>query len=478
MNPSYNMPPYGGHTMPTTPYPPMYGHPAGTSTMPSAQVPYAPAMPSAQPPYAAAPLPVQPPYAPAQPPAQSSYAPVQASAPDNKLKPEQASRLVRLYNYDILSNLERLLARFPHLGIQFKPNHQNEECCVIQGYILYRFRDRNYQAPVYVWLPKDFPKQRPAFYVVKNTEHWRAPVSFNPAAKFIERQGNLVIPHLQSWHESSPDLANLFVAFQNQINQTPPLFSTDSTIAPLESELGSAGGSASPHTTGHAGIPPYMQPPAPARQHSPQQQPAQSQPGSYSPGPSSPVHSPSGAFNSSNSALAPLTSTAVEESALDDITRASLVSAAVDSLLRGIVAREERASFREKHLKAEESQLKKNEKEICAAVEVYKTQLDTLPVIIGQLESERVALDQQIAPLETAPPLSVADIQPRSELEQQFLDLVSDQCALEDSMLVLRDQLGKGRIDLKTYIKCVRTLAREQFLNHVLLRQVHQQMAR
>ncbi|KAI8371583.1 UEV domain-containing protein [Radiomyces spectabilis] len=54
----------------------------------------------------------------------------------------------------------------------------------------------------------------------------------------------------------------------------------------------------------------------------------------------------------------------------------------------------------------------------------------------------------------------------------QLFELVADDCAISDTMYILGKALNTERIDLATFMKCTRALAREQFMKRALIKKI------
>lgn len=65
-------------------------------------------------------------------------------------------------------------------------------------------------------------------------------------------------------------------------------------------------------------------------------------------------------------------------------------------------------------------------------------------------------------------------IETTAPLHRQLLNCYVDDCAIEDSIYFLGQALKKGTIGLEVYLKCIRKLSRQQFLQRATMQKCRQ----
>ncbi|ORX61754.1 hypothetical protein DM01DRAFT_1332339 [Hesseltinella vesiculosa] len=98
---------------------------------------------------------------------------------------------------------------------------------------------------------------------------------------------------------------------------------------------------------------------------------------------------------------------------------------------------------------------------------------DRLQANMSILESRSKDLDQVIDKVTNMPDVSVDEaLSGTTVVYNQLFELVADDNAIVDSIYYLGKALNTERIDLTTFMKCTRKLAREQFMKRALIKKI------
>ncbi|KAL0076313.1 Vps23 core domain-containing protein [Phycomyces blakesleeanus] len=92
---------------------------------------------------------------------------------------------------------------------------------------------------------------------------------------------------------------------------------------------------------------------------------------------------------------------------------------------------------------------------------------------IRVISTKTVELDEAISTANTMPDVSMDEsIYGTTVVYNQMFDLVADDNAVVDTIYYLSKALNSECIDLATFMKCTRSLAREQFMKRALLKKI------
>ncbi|KAI8076831.1 Vps23 core domain-containing protein [Halteromyces radiatus] len=118
-------------------------------------------------------------------------------------------------------------------------------------------------------------------------------------------------------------------------------------------------------------------------------------------------------------------------------------------------------------------QLNDGEIQLSNEMHVLQDLRERLHTNIGILQSRTSDIDQIIADVNAMPDVSVDEaLSGTTVVYNQLFDLVADDNAIVDTIYYLGKALNTERIDLSTFMKCTRKLAREQFMKRALVKKM------
>ncbi|SAM06417.1 hypothetical protein [Absidia glauca] len=379
----------------------------------------------------------------------------------------------------------------------------------LHGTVPITYRSIPYNIPVAFWIPTEYPQYPPIPYV-KPTANMLV-----REGKYVDKSGLCYHPYRSNWKEdiNNHTLLELIAILQHIFGSEPPVYTKAVTSSP-SSNVGSPikENGMSPGLS-HLSMPPPPPPPPPASQ-SPRQSSAmvdgqqQQQlrwpgegtayynlnqdmaglslsPNTYGP---TPVSSTSSSHLSKSSSLPTIASTYPQPpqqppqqqqptSTLMNTTTSANATTLHEQLYRKVAERMQAfhmdISADMDDLLNVNRQLNDGEIQLQNEQRVLQDLRERFQTNSGILQSRTVDIDKVINDVNAMPDVSVDEaLSGTTVVYNQLFDLVADDNAIVDTIYYLGKALTTECIDLPTFMKCTRKLAREQFMKRALVKKI------
>ncbi|XP_047513044.1 tumor susceptibility gene 101 protein [Pieris napi] len=362
-------------------------------------------------------------------------------------------------------------------------NGARKDLLNLEGTIPVNYKGAYYNIPVCIWLMDTHPQNAPLCFV-KPTPDMSIKVS-----KFVDSNGKVYLPYLHEWKPNGSTLQNLVQCMITAFGELPPVYSKprNEVRAPYPA------GPFMPQPAGYPygqlpGPPKQPQYPTPVQLPGPPNQPPYPTPSPYPatsnlPYPNFGTPYP-GPANMNGTPYPPNFAPATSYGPSPDVAggtiteehiKASLLSAVEDKLRR-------RLNEQSQQSQAELETLRRTQQELREG----KTRLED---ILGRLQRERTDLDKNVATLQEKEKELQSAVErlggqegidvdeavvTTAPLYSQLLNAFAEEATLEDAIYYMGEALRKEVIDLDTFLKQVRTLARRQFTLRALMHKCRQ----
>ncbi|GBP27283.1 Tumor susceptibility gene 101 protein [Eumeta japonica] len=365
-------------------------------------------------------------------------------------------------------------------------NGSRKDLLQLDGTIPVNYKGAVYNIPVCVWLMDTHPQNAPLCFV-KPTSDMCIKVS-----KYVDSNGKIYLPYLHEWNSNSTIL-NLIKYMITAFGELPPVYSKPRTEAslpyPVNTFMPQPSGypypqivNQTPYPTAAPGYPttsnmpyPNIVSPYPGYPGSvngtPYPNPPTSTPYPPTSTPYPPTSTPyptTGAYSAGSADIAGGTIT-------EEHIKASLLSAVEDKLRRRLKEQSQQSMAELETLRRTQQELgegKARLEDIVSKLQKEHADLDTNIAILQEKEKELEAAIERIAEHEGVDvDEAVVTIAP---LYSQLLNAFAEEATLEDAIYYMGEALRKEVIDLDTFLKQVRTLARRQFTLRALMHKCRQ----
>ena len=283
--------------------------------------------------------------------------------------------------------------------------------------------------PIEVWLPKVYPREAPLVYIVPTMGATIRPTNM------VDASGRVIHPMLMRWRGDFA-LAEVLRVIAGALALDPPFF------------VG-------------AGRPVYSygaQPQIIQQQQQQQQLPPHLQPIAQTTRPQ--FYQPPAALQS------PVTGYQIQD--LPELRR--MMKERMNIRFRKL---QTESALESDRLLAEHSQLEQGENRLNAALHRFKNDIKSLEEKIETIRKQKEFIVEMAKKDEIELDYDTLVV-PQGPIAKQIMELHIEQMALEDVMYDFSKVflLGKGNITLPMYLKHIRELAREQFMNKALLAKI------
>lgn len=338
----------------------------------------------------------------------------------------------------------------------------------LEGTIPVNFKGAYYNIPVCIWLMDKHPQAAPLCFV-KPTADMSIKVS-----KYVDHNGKVYLPYLHEWDQRTSTLQQLIQCMIAAFGELPPVFSKPRNETrppyPVNSFMPQPAGypypAVSTPPTGFPNVTPY-----PTPSNLPYPSFGSPYPGSVTSNgipfsPSNPTP-----FKPTTGYPGPETSGTITEEHI----KASLLSAVEDKLRRRLKEQSQQSQAELETLRRTQQELREG-----------KTRLED---ILTRLQRERAELDKNVATLQEKEKELEAALEHLGEQESvdvdeavvtiaplysQLLNAFALEATLEDAIYYMGEALRKEVIDLDTFLKQMRILARRQFTYRALMHKCRQ----
>lgn len=107
----------------------------------------------------------------------------------------------------------------------FDDGTEHELVC-LDGTIPVKYNTRTYNIPMQLWLPLNFPYERPIVFVRPTQE-----MVINPSSQ-VDLSGAVRLPFLDDWSVGRSDLCTLVQVLQHVFAENPPVFAKQASNRP------------------------------------------------------------------------------------------------------------------------------------------------------------------------------------------------------------------------------------------------------
>lgn len=340
----------------------------------------------------------------------------------------------------------------------------------LEGTIPVNYKGAYYNIPVKIWLMDTHPANAPLCFV-KPTADMSIKVS-----KYVDSNGKVYLPYLHEWTQNGSTLQKLIMSMISAFGELPPVYSKprneNRPPYPVNSFMPQPGYPGFPQVTpqqGYQGGAPY-----PTSSNLPYPNFGAPYPGTANTNgglPYPPTSTPTPYPQSGYTPAPDVAGGTITEEHI----KASLLSAVEDKLRRRLKEQSQQSQ-------AELDTLRRTQQELRDG----KTRLED---ILSRLQRERTELDKNVALLQEKEKELEAAVEKLAEQEgvdvdeavvttaplySQLLNAFAEEATLEDAIYYMGEALRKEVIDLDTFLKQVRTLARRQFTLRALMHKCRQ----
>lgn len=349
-------------------------------------------------------------------------------------------------------------------------NGTRKDLLNLEGTIPVNYKGAYYNIPVCIWLMDTHPQNAPLCFV-KPTPDMSIKVS-----KYVDSNGKIYLPYLHEWTQNGSTLQKLIQCMIMAFGELPPVYAKPRNEVrppyPVSSFMPQPSGYPFPQTSPQPGYPTTT--PYPTSSNLPYPNFGSPYPGSvstnglpYPPAATTTPYPPAAGYGPGPDVAG---GTITEEH-----IKASLLSAVEDKLRRRLKEQSQQSQ-------AELETLRRTQQELCDG----KTRLED---ILARLQRERVELDKNVAILQEKEKELEAAVERLAEQEgidvdeavvttaplySQLLNAFAEEATLEDAIYYMGEALRKEVIDMDTFLKQVRTLARRQFTLRALMHKCRQ----
>ncbi|XP_038211266.1 tumor susceptibility gene 101 protein [Zerene cesonia] len=349
-------------------------------------------------------------------------------------------------------------------------NGARKDLLNLEGTIPVNYKGAYYNIPVCIWLMDTHPQNAPLCFV-KPTPDMSIKVS-----KYVDSNGKVYLPYLHEWNPNGSTLQNLVQCMIAAFGELPPVYSKprNEVRAPYPA------GAFMPQPYPHPQVQVHPQPPYPS--FTPY--PAASNlpyPGYGTPYPGPPTSVNGTPYPAANTTPYPPSTSygpspdVAGGTITEEHIKASLLSAVEDKLRRRLKEQSQQSQAELETLRRTQQELREG-----------KTRLED---ILARLQRERADLDKNVAVLQEKEKELLSAVERLGEQEgvdvdeavvttaplyTQLLNAFAEEATLEDAIYYMGEALRKEVIDLDTFLKQVRTLARRQFTLRALMHKCRQ----
>lgn len=349
-------------------------------------------------------------------------------------------------------------------------NGTRKDLLNLEGTIPVNYKGAYYNIPVCIWLMDTHPQNAPLCFV-KPTADMSIKVS-----RYVDSNGKVYLPYLHEWTQNGSTLQQLIQCMITAFGEVPPVYSkprTDTrTPYPVNSFMPQPSGYPYPQVSPQPGYPTST--PYPTTSNLPY-------PGYGAPYP--------GAANSNGTPYPPATNSTPYPPATgygpspdvgggtitEEHIKASLLSAVEDKLRRRLKEQSQQSQAELETLRRTQHELREGKarlEDILAKLQRERSELDKNVAVLQEKEKDLAAAVERLAEQEG---VDVDEaVVTTAPLYSQLLNAFAEEATLEDAIYYMGEALRKEVIDLDTFLKQVRTLARRQFTLRALMHKCRQ----
>jgi len=393
----------------------------------------------------------------------------------------------------------------PSLEVFYSNTGESNTLLELKGTVPIFYHGTQYNIPMCFWVSKAYPDSAPIVYVTPTTG-----MEITPGHPNVSRDGQVSLPVLNEWHSSRTNLSKVISVCKDEFGKITPVHargapsSTPSISSPSSTPPPPpySNFSASPYPRSNGLYPPSM--PYPSSTPYPPPSPYSSSSTPYPRGNSNtppPPPYPVSGLTGNHSSPSPISmrpslasnvqNTGDEERVRLETRNQNALKSARQAL--EIKLQSEFNKFRERMKKElgeemrTQNKLEEGQKTLEEGMHKLEEQKKTLEATIEELDMKETQLQTWLAEYgnneDTDHASAMAQINldeaivPADGLSRQLFDCVAEINAIDDTLYHLDRALSNDIIDLTTFLKEVRKLARKQFMAKALAQKIqeHQQ---
>lgn len=351
-------------------------------------------------------------------------------------------------------------------------NGARKDLLNLEGTIPVNYKGAYYNIPVCIWLMDTHPQNAPLCFV-KPTSDMSIKVS-----KYVDSNGKVYLPFLHEWTQNGSTLQKLIQCMISAFGELPPVYSKprneNRAPYPVNSFMPQPAGYPFPQGTPQPGYP--TQAPYPTTSNLPYPNFGAPYPGAVStngmPYPPAATGTP---YPQPAGYGGPATTDVAGGTITEEHIKASLLSAVEDKLRRRLKEQSLQSQAELETLRRTQQELREGKsrlEDILTRLQRERAELDKNVTILQEKEKE---LHTAIERLEEQEGIDVDEaVVTTAPLYSQLLNAFAEEATLEDAIYYMGEALRKEVIDLDTFLKQVRTLARRQFTLRALMHKCRQ----
>lgn len=350
-----------------------------------------------------------------------------------------------------------------------------KELLNLEGTIPVNYKGAFYNIPVSIWLMDTHPQNAPLAFV-KPTKDMSIKIS-----KYVDNNGKVYLPYLHEWAPNSSTLQNLVQCMIVAFGELPPVYAKQRNDNrppyPANSFMPQPGYPGYPQASAQPGYPGPT--PYPTATNLPYPSFGSPYPGSVSTNGGMPFMAPPTSSGTPYPPAAGVGYTPTPDLAGGTITeehiKASLLSAVEDKLRRRLREQAQQSNAELETLRRTQHELREGKgrlEDILSKLQRERAELDKNVALLQEKEKELEAAVEKLAEQEG---VDVDEaVVTTAPLYSQLLNAFAEEATLEDAMYYMGEALRKEVIDLDTFLKQVRSLARRQFTLRALMHKCRQ----
>lgn len=280
----------------------------------------------------------------------------------------------------------------------------------IFGTIPIYYKGAQYNIPVSVWVPENYPVTSPKCYVTPTKD-----MRIKERHKHVDDHGLVYLPYLSEWQPNKSNLIELVQIMSSAFSDNPPVFRYDPSL--------------DPNHAAHLEV---------AR----------------------PVHEVVHVENKSMNEAA-----ARKDKLVADVTKK--LKSALSTLYQELTQDIDQLMSQQQTLRNNQNKLTQAQGTIKAEKAYLQTTLENINKRVSEIEKWLAVYENQQNNIDLHQLVA-----PKDTWSRQLLDAVANDHAIDDTIYELNRYLQNNNIDLRTFLKHVRKLARDQFYHRALATQV------
>jgi len=357
----------------------------------------------------------------------------------------------------IMQLLQQIHSLHPVVDNYYFQDGTQDQLFKLEGTIPIQYRSKQYNIPVALWLPLNFPEKCPICYVTPVGN-----MKIKQKHMHVDSQGLIYHPYLHNWKANDSTLVDLIGLFCSAFGKDPPLYASKQKTQSTVNRNALHHSASQPKPT----VSPPMAHHSPAHQQQQQQHHPQSQPHSQYQQQHQPQHQPQPQPPSH-----PIQQPVAKPPEPDATDSRAKLEVKLKAALQKIYDKENQQL---NSLAVAMRQLENHTKTVEDIRQRQSAEREQLLKRRQNLQIKADAMEQWLEANEKSEEIVVNDVVVASDIwSKQCIEATATEFAITDAMLELDRCLEDETIKLGTYLKQISKLAREQFASKALARAVY-----